>query len=349
MEVKTTEAAIITGLGQGLEVDTIELPERLHFGQVLVELYYSGICGSQIGEIDGVKGEDKWLPHLMGHEGSGRVLSIGEGVHTVSVGDHVVLHWRIGSGLQSETPRYSINGKDVNAGWVTTFNRHAVVSENRITVIPERFDLRFATLFGCAIPTGFGVACNDAKIKIGQSVVVFGAGGVGLNVIQASSMMSAFPVIAVDIRKKKLIMAKDFGADFTVDGTDRSLIRECVRSQAGIGGADVVVETTGRPDMIELAYELTAAKGRTILVGVPPAGKRACIYTLPLHFGKTLTGSHGGEAMPAQDIPRYIKLFEAGRMRLDGLITDSFSLQEINQAIDKVRMGDSGRVLIEFG
>lgn len=123
-----TKAAILTELQQPLIVDEIELPEELSFGQVLVKIHFSGICGAQINEIEGAKGPDKFLPHLLGHEGLATVLEIGTGVKTVRQGDHVVMHWRPSNGLQSETPKYRWGNRTVNAGWVTTFNEHAVVT-----------------------------------------------------------------------------------------------------------------------------------------------------------------------------------------------------------------------------
>ena len=193
------KAAILTQSKQPLEVAEIDLPENLDFGQVLVKIHFSGICGAQINEIDAVKGPDKFLPHLLGHEASGEVLEIGTGVKTVKVGNHVVLHWRPSSGIQSETPKYLWEGKEVNAGWVTTFNEQAIVSENRLTVIPKSFDMRLAPLFGCAVTTAFGVINNDAQVRVGQSVLIFGLGGVGLNIAQAASMVSANPVIGIDL------------------------------------------------------------------------------------------------------------------------------------------------------
>ena len=168
------KAAILTNNKKPLVIAELEMPKTLEFGQVLVKVYYSGLCGAQLNEIDGAKGEDKFLPHLLGHEGSGLVLDIGPGVKTVSKGDHVVLHWRQGSGIQSPTPKYKWGDKVVNAGWVTTFNNQAIVSENRLTKIPKDFDLRIALLFGCAITTAMGVVNNDAQIKIGQSLIIFG-------------------------------------------------------------------------------------------------------------------------------------------------------------------------------
>ena len=197
--MKTTQAAILVAQRQPLLIDTIELPQQLEVGQVLVEVKVSGICGSQLGEIDGVKGPDRFLPHLMGHEGFGKVLEVGAGVKHVQVGDSVVLHWRPGAGIQADPPIYRWRDQKLNAGWVTTFNRHAVVSENRCTKVPSDIDPEKAALFGCAITTGFGVVENNAKLKMGESVVVFGSGGVGLNIIQAASLVSATPIIAVDL------------------------------------------------------------------------------------------------------------------------------------------------------
>ena len=129
-----TQAAILVEQGKPLVVDKITIPDQLDIGQVLVEIFVSGICGSQIGEIYGVKGEDKFLPHLMGHEGCGRIKDIGPGVTKLKIGDKVVLHWKKGIGINSKVPEYIWNGKRVNAGWVTTFNKFAVISENRCTV-----------------------------------------------------------------------------------------------------------------------------------------------------------------------------------------------------------------------
>ena len=163
-----TKAAVLFESKQPLEVVEIDIPEKLEYGQVLVKVKYSGICGAQINEIDAVKGEDKFLPHLLGHEGSGIVEKVGKGVTTVKIGDHVVMHWKPSRGIQSNTPKYLFNNKIINAGWVTTFNEKAIISENRLTKIPNDFDMRLAPLFGCAITTAFGVVNNDARIKIGE-------------------------------------------------------------------------------------------------------------------------------------------------------------------------------------
>jgi S-(hydroxymethyl)glutathione dehydrogenase/alcohol dehydrogenase len=342
------KAAILVRQHECLEFAQLETPERLRFGQVLVRIHYSGVCGSQINEIDGTKGPDRFLPHLLGHEGCGTVLETGEGVKAVKKGDKVVMHWRPGSGIQSETPIYGWNGKTVNAGWVTTFNDCAIVSENRLTPIPSEFDSRLAPLLGCAVTTALGVINNNAQVKVGQSVVVFGVGGVGLCIVQAAQMVSAYPIVAVDIVPKKLDMAERFGASHCINPKTTADLDKAIRDIVGPLGADVIVETTGTPRMIETAYELTQAKGKIILVGVPRKGDNVSIYSLPLHFKKVLTGSEGGEAEPHNDIPRYVRLVQAGRLKLDGLITHEFPLEQINDAIALVRSGEAGRVLVSM-
>lgn len=341
---KKTTAAVLVELRAPLEVAELDLPE-LQYGQVLVEIHFSGICGAQINEIEGAKGPDKFLPHLLGHEGSATVLGVGPGVKRVKAGDLVVMHWRQADGIQAEPAAYSWNGRRVNSGWVTTFGKHSIVSENRLTPIPKDFDRRIAPLFGCAVTTAMGVVNNDAQIAVGQSLVIFGVGGVGLNLAQAAEMVSANPIVAIDIVDGKLAMAKRFGATHTINSKTADVAAE-VRKIVGQAGADVVVDTTGIARVIELAYDLTHADGKTILVGVPKKGDNISIYSLPLHFKKVLKGSHGGGTKPDVDIPRYLRLMEAGKLSLDGIVTHELKLEQINEAIEIVRSGDAGRVLI---
>jgi Zn-dependent alcohol dehydrogenase len=340
------KSAILVESKQPLIVDDIDLPKSVDVGQVLVDVHYSGICGAQINEIDAVKGPDKFLPHLLGHEGSGIVKEVGLGVSTVKEGDQVVLHWRPSAGIQSPTPKYNWGGRTVSAGWVTTFNEQAIVSENRLTVIPDNFDMKLAPLFGCAVTTAFGVVNNDAQIKLGQSVVVFGIGGVGLNIVQAASLVSATPIVGVDLIEHKLTMGKKFGLSHGLLVGDG--LKNKIHNIVGSQGADVVIETTGNSRVIEDAYELTHPDGKTILVGVPNKGDNISISSLPLHFNKVLTGSHGGGAEPDKDIPRIIRLMDAGKIDFDGLITHEIPLENINEAIEIFRSGTAGRVILSM-
>ncbi len=336
------KSAILVKNNKPLIVADIELPKKINYGQVLVKVFFSGICGAQINEIEAVKGEDKFLPHLLGHEGSGIVEKIGPGVTTVKEGDHVVMHWRKSLGIQSSTPTYLLKGKKINAGWVTTFNEKAVVSENRLTVIPKNFDLRTAALFGCAVTSGFGAVNNDAKVKIGQSVLIFGMGGMGLNIAYASSLVSAYPIIGIDLHKSKLMMAKKFGLTHGIIPTKN--LDKKIREITDGKDVEVIFETTGNSKLMERAYELTPNDGKTIYVGVP--NKKISIYSLPLAFDKVLKASHGGSSIPNKDIPRYIKLVEKKKVNFKKLITHEFSLSKINNAIKLFRSGKAGKIII---
>ena len=340
-------AAILVSLNEPLIVDNVQLPTGLECGQVLVKVNFSGICGSQLGEISGVKGPDPYLPHLLGHEGSGIVQEVGLGVQYVKVGDKVVMHWQAGRGIQAEPPKYRWGGKVLNAGYVTTFNEYAVVSENRLTPIPPDYPLEYAALYGCAVTTGLGVIENNAQLRMGQSLVVVGAGGVGLNIIQGAQLHSGYPIVAVDQFDNRLQLAKQVGATHILNNRNEEDWLSRIRDIVGNTGADVVVDNTGNPNVISQCYELTKDQGRTILVGVPAKGKDAQIYTLPLHFGKVLTGSHGGNGNPSEDIPRYLQLEKLGKLLLKPLFTERFTLEQINEAIERMRSGDLvGRALL---
>ncbi len=342
-----SRAAILVEQKKPLVIEDLEVPAP-KLGQVLVRVLTSGICGSQIGEINGVKGPDRFLPHLLGHEGCGEVLEVGEGVRTVKAGDRVVLHWRKGAGLESVTPVYGSPIGPVNAGWVTSFNDHALVSENRVTAVPAEFDPETAALFGCAVTTAFGVVTNDARLAIGESIAVFGAGGIGLNIVQGAALAGAHPIIALDRFDNRLELARSLGATHTINVTTADAAGEILRI-VGSDGVDVAVDNTGNVEVIALASRLTGARGRTVLVGVPPKGATAAISTLPLHFEKRLLGSHGGESRPEIDIPRYVRLVAAGRLSFTGIIGRRYSLDEINTALDDMRSGRlAGRAIVRL-
>jgi len=343
-----TLAAILVEQKRDLVIGEIHLPDVLDVGQVLVRFHYSGICGSQIGEIDGVKGADKWLPHLLGHEASGTVLAIGPGVSFVKPDDRVVIHWRRGRGIESVTPKYSWNGKTVNAGWVTSFNQHAVISENRLTVIAKDADLKTSALYGCAVTTGLGAIENKAKIRLGDRVVVFGAGGIGLNLIQGAVLAGATEIIAVDMFDNRLELARSMGATAVINAKTCDAfarVNELLNGQK----PDVFLDNTGKPEIIAQGYNLVHGEGRVVLVGVPSKGSTTSLFTLDLHFGKTITGTTGGEADPTTDIPRYMGLFDKRQLSLSPLITEVAPLSAVNDLIEGMRNGrTAGRCLIDL-
>jgi len=343
----TFRAAILTELGKPLLLEEIEAPP-LRFGQVLVKIRCSGICGAQLNEIAGAKGPDAFLPHLLGHEATATVVDVGEGVTTVAAGDHVVCHWRKGVGLQAPPPVYTSERLPrINAGWVTTFSEYSIVSENRLTPIPADFDPELGALLGCAITTAMGVLNNDAHLGLGESIAIFGTGGVGLSIVQLAAKVGAHPIVAIDLHQAKLALARTLGATHTIDAGTTDALAE-IRSIVGGAGVDVAIETTGVADVIEAAYEATSPHGRIVLVGVPSkTARHPSFYTLPLHFDKILTGSEGGSSRPDIDIPKLVRLCEAGKLAADDLITNRYGLDQINDAIEDMRTGKvAGRSIV---
>jgi S-(hydroxymethyl)glutathione dehydrogenase/alcohol dehydrogenase len=341
-----TPAAILVEQRTPLVIDEVEVP-ALSVGQALVQMHTSRICGSQLGEIDGVKGPDKFLPHLLGHEGGATVLEIGPEVKHVKVGDRVVVHWRPGAGLAIRPPVYRWGSRQANAGWLTTFNGLAVVAENRLTPIPADFDLEVAALLADTLTTGFGVVNNDAGVKFGESLVLFGCGGIGLGVVLGAHLAGAHPIVCVDLFDHKLAKAREYGATHTINARETDAAT-AVRDIVGAAGADAVVDGTGQPQIIETCYQLTRNDGRCVLFGVMPHDKRVSLHTLPLHFGKVLTGSEGGGSQPHRDIPRLVRMMQAGRFDPRGFVSHRLKLPDINDAIARMRSGEVIHAIIHF-
>jgi S-(hydroxymethyl)glutathione dehydrogenase / alcohol dehydrogenase len=341
-----TKAALLVEQKKPLVLDEVELP-ALGYGQVLVQVKVSRICGSQIGEIDGVKGSDKFLPHLLGHEGGGVVLETGPEVSRMRAGDHVVLHWREAKGIQSRPPKYTWNGAVAHAGYVTTFNEYAVVSENRLTVIPSDVDFETAALMADTLTTGFGVINNDAQLKIGESVVVIGCGGIGLGVILGARLAGACPLIAVDLFPHKLETALRVGATHVVNSKEVDFA-EKVKEILDGKLADVVIDGTGQPAVLEKALALTATPGRCVGFGVMPQDRKLSLHTLQLHMGKILTGSHGGSSRPDEDIPRYLRMMKHHLFHTKDFVSHRLPLEQINTGIEKMRSGEVIHAMVHF-
>lgn len=341
------KAAILVKLNAPLVIDEIEIPP-LKVGQVLVELKCSGICGAQMGEITGAAGHDPYLPHLLGHEGAGIIVEIGPGVTQVKPGDHVVLHWRQGRGIEAPFPQYRWGERRVGGGRVTTFNEYAVISENRLTSFRKDVAFEIAALMGCAVTTALGLINREARLEIGQSIAIAGVGGIGLNIVQAAQMAGGHPIIAIDrIPEKVQAAILRFGATHGLLSVNTDIPGE-VRKIVGSEGVDVFVDCTGSVGVIEMGFNLTRpAGGRMILVGQPFHHHTLVLGEFRQHYrGKTLLDSQGGLTNPTVDIPRYLNLYAAGKLKLDGLITDRYPLEEINEALDKVRSGLAGRIMV---
>ena len=333
-----TPAAILVAQHAPLVIDEVEVP-RLQRGQVLVEIHSTRVCGSQLGEIDGVKGPDKFLPHLLGHEAGGVVLEIARDVTHVAPGDRVVCHWRPGAGIEAGGSVYDWNGQSVNAGPVTTFQRVAVLSENRLTKVPPDTGFELCCLLADTLTTGFGIIQNDAAVRPGESVVVFGVGGIGLGVVLAAKLAGANPVIGIDLHDHKLDRAARHGLTHRINAQKENAadrVREILA-----GPADVTIDGTGNPIAIETAYELTRLRGgRCVLFGVMPHDQRVSLHTLPLHFGRRLVGSEGGQSRPESDIPRLLAMHAAGTLDVSGFISHRAPLSEINPLITAMRCGE---------
>lgn len=343
-------AAVLRKLKSELSIEDLDLP-KLEYGQVLVEVHSSGICGRQIQEIMGYKGEDKFLPHLLGHEGGGIVKDIGPGVTKCKKNDHVVLHWRKSQGIESKFPVYKSKTGLVGGGLVTTFNSQSIVSENRLTVVPKTLNFEFASLLGCSLTTALGLINNEAKLKIGESILIIGTGSVGLSLVQASNLVSGYPIITSDISEVKLNNSLVIGASHSINLSNKDLnfAEEC-KKICGSSGIDVIVETTGIPKLISKGYDLLAENGRLIMVGQPKKGEDIILKSASDNFkGKKIFDSQGGLTNPDTDIANYIKLIEKNKIDLNKIITKRIPLENINQAINDIKDNKiTGKCVIDF-
>ena len=334
------KAAVLEELNQPLTLRDVELTP-LGIGQVLVKILVSGICGSQLHEIKGFKGNGKFLPHLMGHEGCGIVEEIGPGVTTVQVGDKVVMHWRPGSGIEANFPTYKLDGKSFSSGKVTTLSEKAIVSENRLTSIPQDTDSELAALLGCSLTTALGIIDNQSHLKFGETVAIIGCGGVGLNLISGALLKGASTVYAIDNTSEKESLVLSQGATYFLKSTND--LPEKI---------DLIIDTTGNPNVISGAFKSLSNEGRIILVGQPAPGTEVVIPNAIQLFngsGQSIRATQGGETAPQNDIPRYIRLFKSRSFGTAGLITHRYPLEEVNEAFRKLITGDAGRIMISMG
>ena len=329
------KAAALFSQNKPLKLIDIEHKEKLSKGQVLVELYYSGICGSQIGEIQGVKGKDKYLPHLLGHEGTGIVKKIGKRVKKVRVGNKVILHWKKTKGINSKTPSYKYNGKKINSGWLTTFNRYAVVSENRITKLPKNISPKRGILFGCSLTTAYGTLKRNGKISNKDSILIVGAGNIGLAMIYICKLLGCKNVLIIDKNVKKLKLAKILGATHAFKLKNLNVLQKEIIDSLKGKQPNKIFENTGDVRMIEFSYKILNDIGILSLVGVPNYKKKIKINTLPLHLGKKMEGSFGGGGDPADDIKKINKLIK-NKKTLDKLLGKEFTLNKINLPINQM-------------
>ena len=346
--MKSTLAAVLYETNHPLVVSDIEIPPLIP-GQVLVKVAYSGVCHSQLMEARGRRGDDQYLPHLLGHEGSGTVLAVGEGVTKVKPGDSVILGWIKGQGMNVNGPKFKIGDQIINAGAVTTFATHTIVSENRCVKVPDGIPMDLAVLFGCAILTGSGIVCNQVKPAAGSTVAVIGLGGIGLSALMALALFECDTVIAVDIEDSKLELAREFGVKHVINSSQDNVVQEILRLTDG-KGVDYAIEASGSTQSIEAAF--TSVKkfgGLCVFASHPPAGEKIRLDPHDLISGKRIEGSWGGSCSPDTDIPKFAELYYAGKLPLEKLIGKRYRLEEINQALDDLEQRKITRALIDMG
>ena len=353
------KAAILYEVNKPLVIEDIEIDDPGP-GQVMVKTVSSGVCHSDLHQIEGLWPVD--LPVVLGHEAAGIVEKVGEGVTYVQPGDHVVMNFIPFCGAcrycQSGRPVLCTEGRGVanhlhKGGQrinvfisVSAFAEHMVAPESGVVKVRRDAPLDKLGIMGCAVATGVGAILNTAQVEAGSSVAVIGVGGVGLNVIQGAALVAASPIIAVDVLASKLEMAQQFGATHCVNAAKEDPV-EAVRALTR-GGADYAFEVIGRPESVSQAFDMVHAGGEAIMVGLSPVGSKTAIDTRGLLSEKVLKGCTYGSIRPRVDIPRFIDLYMAGRLKLDELVTRSYPLEEINEAFAAMKAGEVARSVITF-
>jgi S-(hydroxymethyl)glutathione dehydrogenase/alcohol dehydrogenase len=361
-------AAVLYGWNEPFKVEDAELqPPRQ--GEVRVKLAASGVCHSDVSIQRGLLPMPP--PRIIGHEGAGVVQEVGAGVTSVAPGDHVVLSWMypcghclecgrgrpahceialgamMSGGTYDGTTRFRVGGQDI-PHWVGSFAEETVVPETACVKIRKDAPLDKACLVGCGVMTGVGAVLNTAKVEPGASVAVFGAGGVGLNVIQGAVLAGAEKIIAVDLLDAKLALAREFGATHVVNAGTREAEGE-IRGLTGGRGVDYAFEVIGSPKVIAQAFAALARGGKAVVVGAPPFGSEVTLPAFPFSMEeKSVIGSFYGSPRFHYDMPRIVDLYMAGRLKLDQLVTETFALADINRAVEALERGTVARGVIAY-
>ena len=359
------KAAVCRAFNEPLVIEelTLEAPQA---GELVVDVKACAICHSDITYMDGGWGGD--LPALYGHEAAGIVSAVGPETPGVQIGDHVVVtliracgqcyYCSRGDRVMCETtlplstrqPIKDATGAPVaqmmNVG---SFADQVLVHHSQIAVMPKDVDFAVASLLGCGVITGVGAAINTTQIKPGESVVVIGTGGVGLNCIQGAALSGANPLIAVDVNDLKLEASKEFGATHVINSKTSADVAAAVRELTGGRMADHVLVSVGVGPAIEQGIGLMGKGAETIIVGMPPSGVTTTFDPSWLASdSQRIVGSKMGSAQTPADIPQLVGLYRGGRLKLDELITGTYPLEEINEAIASVRRGEALRNVVVF-
>ena len=360
------KAAVLYEVGKPLSIEEVELdPPKA--GEVHVKIGGAGICRSDLHIMKGQGAIP--LPAVLGHEGSGTVLDVGEGVTRVKPGDRVILsfvpfcghchfcltgranlcdtHAATGGTLFDRTTRLHKGDQRItHMGKVACFAEEAVVPETGCIPIAPDFPLPQAALIGCCVTTGVGAAMFNARITPGSTVAVVGVGGVGLNVVQGARLLNASKIIAVDINEGALEFAMQFGATHAVNPGVQDPVATVKNITDGLG-ADYTFEVFGSSETVLTAYNSARKGGTVVVVGLAPRGDDAAIDTSTLvRHEKTLRGSYYGSSRPATDMPTMVDLYYSGKINIDDLITRTYRLEDINKAYQDLEKGEIGRGVI---
>ncbi len=366
---RKARAAVYREGVEGVVVEEIEVraPGR---DQVTIRLAACGVCHSDLSATNGTIPIPP--PVVLGHEGAGVVVEVGEGVTELAEGDHVITMFvsmcgtcrycvtgrpaicdqamRTVSTLpDGSTPAYDVAGAPLNVftgcGVMSEF---ATLHTDSVVKIDPDVPLDRAALISCGVMTGVGAVINTASVEPGATAVVFGVGGVGLNAVQACRLAGATMIVAVDTVDAKLRLAERFGATHTVNATEEANVVRTLRKLTS-GGADYAFECVGSGAVVAQAYGAVRKGGTAVVVGVAPPDDKTSISTASLTFAeKTLTGSYFGSARPREDFPRLLGLYKAGRLMLDELITKTYSIDEAPRAFADLVAGKNARGVIVF-
>lgn len=358
------KAAVCRQFGKPLVIEDVNLADPGP-GEVRVKIMATAICHSDILYLDGDWGGD--LPAIFGHECAGVVEVVGSGVTNAKVGDHVAVTLIRSCGrcracsrgnpvsceatfaLDSKTPLTDSSGKPIVQSLSTAgFAEYVVVHESQIVRVPTSVPFASASLLSCGVITGFGAVTNTARVPAGSHVAVIGTGGVGLNAIQGARVSGAQTIIAIDIVDSKLVAAKSFGATHSINSRTESA-KDRVREFTGGRGADYVFVTVGVKSAFDQSYGMLAKGGTVVLVGMPASGVMSEIDPGRMAgSSQNILGSKMGSSRIQVDIPNLVALYEQGRVKLDELVTKTYPIEEINEAIAAVKRGDALRNVIVF-
>ncbi len=333
---KNLKAAVLRKTGEPLSVEQLTMGP-LSQGQVLVEIIYTGICRSQLMEQQGKRGVDKWLPHLLGHEGLAQVLELGPGVTKCKVGDRVILSWIVGSGIDADNATYTdTKGQVVNSGKVTTFSSHSIVSENRVFLAPPGFSDEFLPLFGCALLTGGGMALKYGQDSNMSCICVLGFGGIGSAAALVLRGMGKENIAVVDPGQEKLDLAKRLGFESTY-----------LSIQDSNQTYDLVIESSGTVDGIQNGFENLNNSGVLVFASHPEEGKRISLNPHDLIKGKRIFGTWGGDINPDSDIATIAKFLQSCGSDLNLLLGQIFTIDQVNQGMAYLDSSKPGRPLLK--